>query len=243
MGNPTPATLGAVFDSPHRAVVVALPGTGSDADFACRAFGPACTARGLELIAVEPDPRAVVASFRAALDTAARSGPVLAAGISLGAAIAVEWAGEHPEATTGVIAALPAWTGPDTTACPAALSAGATAAQLRADGLDAVIERMRRSSPRWLADALTQSWRTQWPHLPEALQEAADYKWPGTERLGTLEVPVAIVTAIDDPVHPLAVAQEWAELIPRSELIRITLDELGADPGVLGHHGIAAFDN
>lgn len=249
MGNPPPATLGPVFDSPHftpgragrAAIAVALPGTGSDADFARRAFGPACAARGIELVAVEPDPRAVVAGYLAALDDAARRGPVLASGISLGAAVALEWAAEHPEAAIGVVAALPAWTGPDTAACPAALSAAATAAQLRADGLDAVVERMRASSPRWLADALTQSWRSQWPRLPEALQEAADYKWPGTELLGTIDVPVAIVTAIDDPVHPLSVAEEWAELIPRSVLLRITLDELGADPAILGNSGIAVF--
>jgi pimeloyl-ACP methyl ester carboxylesterase len=257
MGNPPPATLGPVFDSPHpiwaadgagttaqrrhAAIAVALPGTGSDADFARRAFGPACAAHGIDLIAVEPDPAGVVAGYRAALDAAARSGPVLATGISLGAAVALEWAGAHPESAIGVVAALPAWTGPDTASCPAALSAAATAAQLRADGLDAVVARMRASSPGWLADALTQSWRSQWPRLPEALDEAAEYRWPSTERLGAIEVPVAIVTAVDDPVHPVAVAEEWARLIPRSELIRITLEQLGTDPAVLGHSGSAAF--
>ncbi|MFQ6397277.1 alpha/beta fold hydrolase [Nocardia sp. KC 131] len=230
-----------MFETPAPAVVVALPGTGSDADFARRAFESACIARKIAFVAVQPDPRAVVASCRAALDAAARSGPVLVTGISLGAAIALEWAAEHQSAAVGVVAALPAWTGSDTAACPAALSAAATAAQLRADGLDAVIDRMRASSPRWLADALTQSWRAQWPHLPDALDEAADYKWPGAERLATLDVPVALVTAIDDPVHPLAVAEEWAALIPRSELFRITLTELGANPAILGNAGLAAF--
>ncbi|MFI6043683.1 alpha/beta fold hydrolase [Nocardia sp. NPDC051321] len=234
-----------MFDSPHSAsaahVVVALPGTGSDADFARRAFEPACTARRLDVVAVEPDPRAVVASYRAALDAAAAAGPIVVAGISLGAAVAIEWAAEHPERTVGVVAALPGWTGPDTAACPAALSASATAAQLRADGLDAVVERMQASSPQWLADALTRSWRSQWPNLPAALEEAADYKWPGTERLGTIEVPVAVVTAVDDPVHPFAIAEEWAALIPRSTIHRITLAELGADPAILGHKGFAAL--
>jgi pimeloyl-ACP methyl ester carboxylesterase len=242
MGNPAPATLGPVFETPRPAVVVALPGTGSNADFARRAFEPACRDRAIELIAVEPDPRAVVASYRAALDAAAGSGPVLVTGISLGAAIALEWAGEHPDTAVGVVAALPAWTGPDTAACPAALSAAITAGQLRADGLEPVIERMRAGSPRWLADALTQSWRSQWPHLPEALEEAADYKWPGADRLGTLDVPVALITAVDDPVHPFAIAEEWAALIPRAELHRITLAQLGADPAVLGNIGLAAFD-
>lgn len=250
MGEAAPATLGAVFASPHTVpntprrapVILALPGTGSDADFARRAFEPACTARGFDLVAVEPDARCVVASCRAALDAAAADGhPILVTGISLGAAIAVEWAAEHPRSCAGVVAALPAWTGPDTAACPAALSAAVTAEQLRADGLEAVIDRMRASSPRWLADALTQSWRAQWPHLPAALEEAAAYKWPDTQRLRTLDVPVAIVTAVDDPVHPYPVAQEWANLLPNSELHRITLGELGADPAILGHRGLASF--
>ncbi len=249
MGSGTPATLGPMFVSPHTdpdtpghtPVILALPGTGSDADFVRRAFEPACTARGFELVAVEPDPRAVVASCRAAIEAAARTGPVLVTGISLGAAIAVEWAAEHPEQTIGVVAALPGWTGPDTAACPAALSAAVTAEQLRADGLDAVTERMRASSPRWLADALTQSWRAQWPDLPQALDEAASYKWPEPELLRGLPTPVSIVTAVDDPVHPVGVAEEWAGLVPRSELHRITLDELGTDPAILGRRGLASF--
>ncbi len=227
-----------VPDLSRPAIVVGLPGTGSDADFARRAFEPACAARDLPFIAVEPDPRDVVASCRAALDEAARSGPVLAAGISLGAAIAVEWARARPESAFGVIAALPAWTGADTTGCPAALSAAATAAQLRADGLEAVIERMRESSPAWLAQALTQSWRGQWPDLPRALEEAAGYAWPSPETLAGLTIPTVIVSAVDDPVHPAAVAADWAELIPHAELRRVTLAEMGADPAVLGAHGL-----
>lgn len=224
--------------SPRPAVVVALPGTGSDADFARRAFEPSCAAIDLPFVAVEPDPRAVVASCRAALDEAARTGPVLAAGISLGAAIAVEWAAAHPESAFGVVAALPAWTGSDITGCPAALSAAATAAQLRADGLEPVIERMRAGSPAWLGRALTQSWRTHWPDLPWALEEAAAYAWPDTKLLAALRVPTTIVGAIDDPVHPLTVAEQWYELIPQARIHRITLDELGADPGILGARGI-----
>lgn len=226
-------------DLPRPALVVALPGTGSDADFARRAFGPACAALDLPFLAVEPDPRAVVASCRAALDTAARSGAVLAAGISLGAAIAVEWACGRADSAFGVIAALPGWTGPDAAGCPAALSAAATAEQLRTDGLDAVVARMRASSPPWLAAALTQSWTAQWPHLPQALDEAAAYPWPASETLAALPVPATVVAAVDDPVHPIAVAEQWADLIPRADLHRITLAELGADPGVLGARGLA----
>ncbi len=219
--------------------MVALPGTGSDADFAARAFGPASAAHGLEFRAVEPDPKAVIASCTAALHTAAARGPVVAAGISLGAAIALEWAIGHPAAVVGVITALPAWTGRETTSCPAALSASATAGQLRADGLEAVIARMRASSPRWLADALTQSWRGQWPDLPQALDEAAAYSWPTVEELAACPVPVAVIGADDDPVHPIAVAEQWAATLPAATLGRVTLDALGADPAILGHAGLS----
>ncbi|MGV9410064.1 alpha/beta fold hydrolase [Nocardia sp. NPDC003693] len=223
------------------AVAVALPGTGSDAHFARRAFESACTAAGVPCVAVDPDPLRVIESYHAALDTAARSGPVLIAGISLGAAVAVDWAARHPESTYGVVAALPAWTGADTTGCPAALSAAATAAQLRADGLDAMIERMRASSPAWLAEALTRSWRSQWPDLPAALEEAASYAWPEPGLLASITAPVHIVGAVDDPVHPIAVAERWAALIPDAHLHRITLDELGADPAILGARGVAGL--
>lgn len=235
MGTGGTATLGPVFDSPPPAVVVALPGTGSDAHFARRAFAPACSALGLDLIAVEPDPAGVIDSYHAALDAALARGPVLAAGISLGAAVAVEWAAARDRSgVSGVVAALPAWTGPDIAHCPATLSASVTAAQLRAEGLEPVIDRMRDSSPEWLADALTRSWRGQWPGLPAALEEAAQYKWPEPAVLESLAVPLAVVAAADDPVHPVEVGREWARRAPRSVLTEITLAELGADPGIIG---------
>lgn len=238
---PTLGTLGRVSHPTPPAVAVALPGTGSDADFARRAFGSACAAFDLPFHAVDPDPKAVVTSYHAALDAAARSGPVLVTGISLGAAVALDWAARNPQSAFGVVAALPAWTGADTTGCPAALSAAATAAQLRADGLDAVTARMRASSPQWLAAALTQSWQSQWPDLPQALEEAAAYRWPEPAQLATLTTPVAVIGAVDDPVHPIAVAEQWTALLPCAELHRITLDELGTDPSVLGTHGVAAL--
>lgn len=241
MGPGSAATLGPVFDSPRPARVVALPGTGSDAHFARRAFEPACTALGLELVAVDPEPDAVIGSYRAALDDAADRGPVLAAGISLGAAVAVEWASTRdPAEVTGIVAALPAWTGPDTAHCPATLSAAVTAAQLRAEGLEPVIARMRAGSPGWLADALTRSWRSQWPGLPAALEEAAQYKWPEAGLLDTLAVPLTVIAAADDPVHPVAVGREWARRAPHSLLTEITLDELGTDPGILGRLALSA---
>ncbi|MFC8529508.1 alpha/beta fold hydrolase [Nocardia sp. NPDC057227] len=222
--------------SPEPVAVVALPGTGSDSHFAQRAFGAACTARDLRIVAVQPDPGAVVASCLDALDSAARRyGRVVAAGISLGAAIAVEWAGANPESAAGVVAGLPAWTGGSGVESPAALSARVTAESVRADGLEATIAQMRASSPAWLAETLTRSWRGYGSALPDALLAAAHYSWPAEPLLRSLAVPTVVVGAVDDPIHPFPVAERWAALIPGAVLHKMTLAEFGADPALLGH--------
>lgn len=224
---------------PSTAVV--LPGTGSDADFVHRAFAPSLAESGIEVIAVEPDPRRVVESYRDAMrDAAARTGHILVGGVSIGAAVALQWASEHPETTFGVLAALPAWTGSPNDA-PAAASAKYTAQRLRELGLDAVTTEMTESSPSWLGDELAKSWKSQWPHLPNALDEAAGYRALDAEELAQLVVPVGIAAAVDDQVHPLGVAQEWAARIPRAALSMSTLAEIGADPSTLGRESLAAL--
>ncbi|HEY5854288.1 MAG TPA: alpha/beta hydrolase [Aldersonia sp.] len=223
---------------------VLLPGTGSDALFARAAFGPALDAAGIAAVAVDPDPRRLVGSYRAALDdAAATSANVLACGISIGAAVALDWAFRHPERTVAVLAALPAWTGDPAgpPAAPAALAAAHTAGALRESGLEAVTAAMRASSPSWLAQTLARSWASQWPDLPDALTEAATYCAPDESALRAVRVPVGIAAASDDPVHPYAVAQQWAGLIPRCGLSAVTLDAIGADPAVLGRACVAAL--
>ncbi|GAA4476953.1 alpha/beta fold hydrolase [Rhodococcus olei] len=222
-------------------VAVALPGTGSDAHFAARAFTGALSQVGVHVIAVEPDPRRVVGSYVDALNAAAEShGPVLAAGISIGASVALQWATRHPERATGVLAALPAWTG-DPTDAPAALSASLTANRLRADGLDAVTGAMIETSPAWLGGELERSWRSQWPHLPRALDEAAAYHGLTEEEMAHTAVPVGICAAVDDAVHPLEVGALWSRVLPHAAIDTVTLDDIGADPEVLGRVSLAAL--
>ncbi len=222
-------------------VAVALPGTGSDAHFVERAFGGVLTQLGVRVVAVEPDPRRVVGSYVDALDEAARRyGTVLAAGVSIGAAVAVQWAGRHPDRAAGVLAALPAWTG-DPSGAPAALSAALTAERLRADGLEAVTGAMVASSPVWLGGELARSWRSQWPHLPEALDEAARYHGLTEETLAGTAVPVGICVAVDDAVHPFEVGALWSRTLPRAALEQVTLDEIGADPSVIGRSCLGAL--
>ena len=224
-------------------LVVMLPGTGSDARFVEDSFTDAVTSRGWTLRAVDPDPRNVVAGYRDALDAAAheRRGPLVVGGVSLGAAVAVQWALDHPDLVTGVVAAMPAWSGPADGSL-AAVSASTTARALRERGLEVTLAEMAASAPAWLSRTLTRSWRAQWPELPVAMDDAAAYVAPTAATLGTLAVPVGVVAAVDDPIHPLHVAEHWYGAFPRARLETFALALLASEPGELGRRGLRALD-
>ncbi|MGV0579839.1 alpha/beta hydrolase [Mycolicibacterium elephantis] len=219
---------------------VLLPGTGSDDNYIYRAFAGALREAAAVIVTPAPRPERLVEGYRAALDDAARAGAIAVGGVSIGAAVATEWALRHPEQTVAVLAALPAWTGPPDTA-PAAMAARHSAQALREQGLDAATATMRASSPRWLADELARSWAGQWPSLPDAMEAAARYVAPTCEELATLAVPMGVAAATDDPVHPVEVAEQWVAAAPRAALRTVTLDEMGADPAVLGAACLAAL--
>ena len=126
-------------------------------------------------------------------------------------------------------------------AVAAAAAAREAALALRRDGLVAATAHMRASSPRWLADELTRSWVGQWPALPDAMEEAADYVAPTPPALEGLAIPMGVGAAVDDPVHPVEVAVEWVTAAPRAVLRTVTLDEIGADPAVLGAACVSAL--
>ncbi len=218
-------------------VVVALPGTGSDADFAARAFA----GTALTVIAIDPGGGGLISGYRKALDDAAAvRGPILAAGVSIGACVAVQWAIENPTSCAGVLAALPPWLG-DPASAPAARSATLTLDLLRRRGLETTITQMAAGSPSWLADELSRSWRGTADRLESLLAEAAAYWAPTADMIARLQVPLAITAAVDDPVHPYEVARVWSESAPMSVLSEVTLADLGADPSVLGRTTISAW--
>ncbi|OBG72847.1 MULTISPECIES: hypothetical protein [unclassified Mycobacterium] len=219
---------------------VLLPGTGSDDDYVDRAFSGPLREVGAVPVTPAPRPDRLIDGYLAALDDAAETGPIAVGGVSIGAAVAAAWALAHPDRTTAVLAALPAWAG-EPGAAPAALAARYSAARLRDDGLAATTEQMRASSPPWLADELTRSWRAQWPGLPDAMEAAAGYAAPSLAELGRLSAPMGVVGAVDDAIHPLQVARAWAGAAPRAALRTITLDQLGADPAALGAACLAAL--
>lgn len=220
--------------------VVLLPGTGSDDDYVYRAFCGALHDVGAVVVTPVPQPSRLVEGYVNAMDDAARQGPIAVGGISIGAAVAASWALANPSAAVAVLAGLPAWTGSPGNAT-AALAARHSANVLRRDGLASAISQMRDSSPPWLSAELTRSWVGQWPDLPDAMDAAARYVAPTGAELEGLVAPMGIAAATDDPIHPLEVAVEWAAAAPAAALRTFTLDELGADPGILGSACVSAL--
>ena len=220
---------------------VLLPGTGSDDDYVARAFAAPLHSAGALLVAPRPEPSRLIEGYRAALDAAVHDGPIAVGGVSIGAAVSLSWALRNPGHTVAVLAALPAWTG-EPGSSPAALAARYSAQQLREHGLAATTAQMRASSPPWLAEELARSWHSQWPDLPDAMDEAAGYVAPTYAQLQGLTTPMGVVAASDDPIHPLDVGREWATAAPRAALRTITLDHLGANSAALGTACLAALD-
>jgi pimeloyl-ACP methyl ester carboxylesterase len=219
---------------------VLLPGTGSDDDYVYRAFSGALHDVGAVVVTPSPQPDRLIDGYRDALHDASRGGAIAVGGVSIGAAVAAEWALAHPGHAVAVLAALPAWTG-EPEAAPAALAALHSAEMLRRDGLASTTAQMRASSPAWLADELTRSWVGQWPALPDAMEEAAHYVAPTCGQLAGLTVPMGVASATDDPIHPVEVGFEWVAAAPRAALRTVTLVEMGEDPGVLGAACVAAL--
>ncbi|GAA2049857.1 alpha/beta hydrolase [Williamsia deligens] len=215
--------------------LVAMPGAGSDGHYARRAFGPLADALGVPLVAVDPGPAGIVATCLEALDAAARSGPVIAAGVSIGGCVAVHWGARAGTDCAAVVAAAPPWAAGGSAASPAPAAAAAltTVALLEDEGLDAALAALRAGAPPWLADELTRSWTALGPHLTAHLREAATTVIPSSEDLARLAAPTALIAIADDPVHPAAVAQEWARQVHTGSMGTISFEEWAADPGTI----------
>jgi pimeloyl-ACP methyl ester carboxylesterase len=219
---------------------VLLPGTGSDDDYVYRAFAAPLHEVGAIVVTPPPRPDRLIDGYVSDLDNAARLGAIAVGGVSIGAAVAANWALAHRTRAVAVLAALPPWTGSPETA-PAAQAARYSADVLRREGLVSATSQMRASSPPWLADELARSWLGQWPALPDAMEAASRYVSPTRAGLAALTVPMGVGAAIDDPVHPLEVAIEWADAAPRAALRTVTLDAMGVEPSLLGAACVSAL--
>jgi pimeloyl-ACP methyl ester carboxylesterase len=214
---------------------VLLPGTASDEVFVHSVFGEPLAQVGVHLTAPAT---ASVEEHLAALDAAWTGTPIVVGGISLGAQVAATWAVRHPTRCAGLLVALPAWHGPADGA-PAALAALASAAVVSRDGVDAALAGV----DGWLGAELSRAWRRHGDRLAATLRSAALSAAPTLPELARLDVPVGIAACTDDPVHPLAVAHEWADALPRAALRTTTLRALGDDRATLGRAAVLALLN
>jgi pimeloyl-ACP methyl ester carboxylesterase len=222
---------------------VVLPGSGSDDRFVRSVFAGPLAALEIDLIVPSPPFGAdVVAAYRKALDRAAlTSDALLVGGISLGAHVAARWAAETPgRRLAGLLLALPAWTGPPGVA-PAAMAARLTAAQVRSGGVGAAAASAAAGAPTWLAAELARAWGRYGDGLASALEAAAAEPGPTADELAGLDVPAGVAALVDDPVHPLAVARQWQEVLPRSALVTVGLAAFGNDPETIGRATLLAW--
>lgn len=222
---------------------VLLPGTGSDEVFVRAVFTRPLAALGVTVLAPSPPPgAAVVTDYAPLLDrlTDGLDEPVLVGGISLGAHLASAWAVRNPDRCAGLLAALPAWTGPPMGA-PASVAATASAELVERHGLTSALELATRDASPWLAAELTRAWRRHGTALAAGLRAAARHPAPELDDLRTLAVPVGIAACSDDPVHPAAVATAWATALPRAMVVRTTLAAMGADRESLGRAATLAW--
>ena len=213
-------------------------GAGSCPETALRLLGPAVPA-GAEAIGI--DARGTVDEAVARLERAARGHEVvLAGGVSLGAHAVALWSAGGG-AASGLVLAMPAWTGvPDDVA---ALTA-ATADDVGTYGIERVLARVSAlAGDDWVLDELRRGWRTYDDVLLAAtLRAAASSPGPMPETLRAISTKTAVVALADDPLHPVGVARSWAELIPGARLAVVGRQEPRDDRGVLGRTGRRLLD-
>ncbi len=219
-----------------RPAAVIAHGSGSTADFVQRAFGPALQAAGYELVTWDDRTGDVAVVTNRLADLAARSRARIIGGISLGAHAAA-WAAAGRADLDGVLLALPAWTGPP--GATAALS-GLAAESLSREGLDRVLGRFAAGG--WVGGELVRAWSAYGQQrVVAALRQAAASPAPSAEDLGRVAAPAGVVAFVDDPLHPVGVADEWCRALPRTAMRRLRLVDAESDRGAIGRAVVDAW--
>ena len=161
---------------------------------------------------------------------ARRLAPLVVGGISMGAAIAMRLAVTRPDLVRGLVIARPAWS---IKAAPANMRPNAEVGRL----LSSMEPQSARqafaagNTAQWLASespdnlASLMGFFSLDPHaVTAALLTTISRDGPGTEadQLQQITVPTLVIATRMDVIHPLALAEELASLIPRARLIEIT---------------------
>jgi pimeloyl-ACP methyl ester carboxylesterase len=150
-------------------------------------------------------------------------------GISLGAAVALQFAADNPSRVCGLVLLQPAWL-PD--AHPVHLEPFVTIADLldrfgTEEGLarfeqDTVFKRLRISAPDAAASFVGQFQKPLAAERSERLRRMpADRPLGNWGRVAQLRVPSLVLGTDGDPIHPIEYAEQWARCIPSAQLSRV----------------------
>jgi pimeloyl-ACP methyl ester carboxylesterase len=165
-------------------------------------------------------------------------GPLLLVGVSMGAGIAVRVAHDAPERVIGILAVRPAWC--HEPAPPNLAAYPLIASLLRRHGSDAGLSAFTATSTyRHMVDAspaAARSLRDQFtsPHSVDRaarldrMPRSVPYARPAD--LAAITAPTIVLGARRDPVHPLAMAHEWAARLAAAdyrELVARDIDPIG----------------
>lgn len=174
----------------------------------------------------------LAADVEAVLAARAGEGRVVLAGHSMGAHTAAAHSLRNPERVAGAVFVGPAVTG--TPPGPESLASWDRLADgLERGGVDGFLEAYDRDlDPAWRETILRFTAERIKDHRhPEAVAQAIrevarSLPFEGLSELEFLDVPALVVASHDDadPGHPHAVAEAWAESLPRARLI-------GEEPG------------
>ena len=156
--------------------------------------------------------------------------PLVVGGISMGAAIAMRIAVTRPDLVRGLIIARPAWS---IAAAPANMQPNADVGELLArmtqDEARACFmtsptaQRLAAEAPDNLASLMGFFGRDP-QDVTAALLQSISTDGPGitAQQLKAIAVPTLVIASGMDSVHPLALAEEIAALIPKVRFVEIT---------------------
>lgn len=233
---------------PAPTAAVLVHGAGSTPDAALRLLAPLVPA-GCRPLALDAraDAATVAGRIAEAVEAEERCGGAVGtvAGLSMGAHAIALWAARpgpaaHPLPRLALV--MPAWTGAP--GAVAAMTAGA-ADEIERDGVGPMLDRLG-SDPAtagdWVVDELVRAWTGEDARaVAAALRAAARSPGPTAEQLALIRAEVAVVGLDDDPLHPVAVAREWAAAIPGAGLRIVGRHEPSHDRGALGRAAAEAL--
>jgi hypothetical protein len=136
-----------------------------------------------------------------------------------------------------VVLVLPAWTGAPGAVAAATAASADLVERLGTDGALAVAG----TAVGWVAAELAAAWPAYGDELAASLRAAAAAPGPSPAELAALPVPAGLVAFPDDPLHPAAVAHDWAAAIPRAAVRELPLAAPALDRSILGATALAAL--